>query len=100
MNSQTASPLKTLAFILISGIAIFGLTPAKLMASTSISLTQSPNPAVAGQNLTYTIRIVEGTGKPCRNVRLSLTLPLIYVAITAAHAYSIEDRQLHPLHGI
>ena len=31
---------------------------------------------------------------------LSLTLPLIYVAITAAHAYAIEDRQLHPLHGI
>ena len=31
---------------------------------------------------------------------LSLVLPVIYVGITAAHAYTIEDHQIHPLHGI
>ncbi len=31
---------------------------------------------------------------------LSLALPLIYIAVAAAHAYASEDLQRHPLHGI
>lgn len=60
--------------LLKSSLVLSALVTSNLMAAT-ISLTHTPNPAVASQDLTYQIDVSEPAGRPCRNARLVLNLP-------------------------